>query len=255
MIMTRFTTVLTASVALGAAMCVAQETTLTQMTADQLVAKNIEAKGGAEALRNLHSLKSSGKLLVNHGQITVGYNEVRRRPNEIRSEISLQGMTAVNAYDGKEGWKISPFQGRKDPEKMSADDVNALVEDSEFDGPLVNWKEKGYQLEYLGTEDVDGTQAHKLKVTRKNGDVTFVYLDPDYFLEIRTLTQRMEHGARVEVETDLSDYEKVNGVFLPFSVESGTKGDSDKQKFVLDKVEGNVPTDDAMFQFPATASK
>ena len=221
-------------------------------TVEDLVDKNIDAKGGTEAVHALQSLKMTGKLLVNQGQIAFGYTETRKRPNEVRIEGSLQGMTAVNAFDGNEGWKISPFQGRKDPEKMSADDVNALVEDSEIDGPLVDWKEKGSKVEYLGVEDVDGTQAHKLKVTRKNGDVTFVYLDPDHFLEIRTLTQRVEHGARVEVETDISDYEKVNGVFVPFSLEAGRKGDPDKQKIIFDKVEGNVPLDDAMFRFPAS---
>lgn len=163
-------------------------------------------------------------------------------------------MTAVQAYNGEEGWKISPFQGRKDPEKMSADDTKSLTEDAEIAGPLVDWKEKGSKVEYLGTEDVDGTPAHKLKVTLKNGDVQFVYLDPEYFLEIRIVSQRMEHGAQVETETDLSDYEKVNGVFVPFSIESGRKGDPDKQKTVLDKAEGNPPVDDAIFQFP-NASK
>jgi hypothetical protein len=247
--------VIIAAVAFSVSPARAQEITLQKMTADQLIAKNVEAKGGSDALHALRSLKITGKMLVNQGQMTLGYTEMRKRPEYIRGEVSLQGMTAVNAFDGKEGWKVSPFQGRKDPEKMSADDVKALVEDSEFDGPLVDWKEKGNTVEYLGTEDVDGTEAHKLKVTRKNGDVTFVYLDPDHFLEIRTLTQRMEHGARVEVETDLSDYEKVNGVFLPFSVESGRKGDPDKQKLILDKMDGNVPLDDAIFHFPATPSK
>src|SRR2546423_6835827 len=113
------------------------------MTSDQLGAKNVEARGGAEALHAMQSLKLTGKLLVNQGQIAFTYTETRKRPNAVRSEYSLQGMTAVSAFDGKDGWKISPFQGRKDPEKMSSDDVNALVEDSEIDGPLIDWKEKG----------------------------------------------------------------------------------------------------------------
>jgi hypothetical protein len=84
--------------------------------------------------------------------------------------------------------------------------------------------------------------------------VTLVYLDPDHFLDIRTLTQRVEHGARVEVETDISDYEKVNGVFVPFSLESGRKGDPDKQKLIIEKIDGNVSVDDAIFHFPAAAT-
>jgi outer membrane lipoprotein-sorting protein len=227
-----------------------------QLNVDELVAKNIEAKGGAAALNALQSLRLTGKLIVNFGsQIQLGYTEIKKRPGEIRTEANLQGMTAVEAFDGKEGWRIQPFQGRKDPEKMSADDTKSLVEDAEIGGALVDWKEKGSTVEYLGTEDVDGTEAHKLKVVRKNGDVTFVYLDPDAFLEIRTVTQRIEHGAQIEVETDIGDYEKVGGVFIPFSRESGQRGSIDKEKVVIEKAEPNVAVDDAIFHFPATAAK
>jgi len=224
-------------------------------TLDELVLKNIEAKGGPDALRALQSLTLTGKMLVQRGQIQLAYMQTKKRPGEVRTEATLQGMTQVEAYDGKEGWKISPFQGRKDPERMSADDIKSLMEDAEIDGPLVDWKTKQSTVDYLGTEDVEGTLAHKLKVVRKNGDVNFVYLDPDHFLEIRILTQRIKHGAQVEVETDLGDYEKINGVFIPFSIETGRKGDPDKQKIVIDKAEGNVPVDDAIFRFPTATSK
>jgi hypothetical protein len=225
------------------------------LTVDELVAKNVAAKGGAEALRALQSVRLSGKLLLNDGQIEFVYVQTKKRPGAVRTEATLQGMTLVQAFDGKEGWKISPFQGRKDPEKLASDDTKSLMEDAEIDGPLVDWKAKGSTVTYLGTEDVDGTLAHKLKVVRKNGDVAFVYLDPDYFLEIRTLTQRMEHGAQVETETDLSDYEKIAGAFIPFSIESGHKADPNKQKIVLEKADPNVAVDDAVFHFPAAPSK
>jgi hypothetical protein len=224
-------------------------------TLETLVAENVEAKGGAAAIKALQSLRLSGKMLVNEGQIELTYTQIKKRPDEVRTELVLQGMTVIQAYDGKEGWRVSPFQGRKDPEKMSADDTKSLIEDAEIDGPLVDWKAKGSTVEYIGTEDVDGTMAHKLKVVRKNGDVNFVYLDPDHFLEIRILTQRVEQGAQVEVETDLGDYEKINGVFIPFSEEAGRKGSPDKQKIIIEKAEPNVPVDDAVFHFPATPSK
>src|SRR5260370_13387340 len=225
-----------------------------QPTVDELVAKNIEAKGGATAVKSLQTLRSTGKLLVQQGQIELGYLQTKKQPDEVRTEASLQGMTQIEAYDGKDGWKVSPFFGRKDPERMSADDVKALVEDTEIDGPLADWKTKGSTIEYLGTEDVDGTPAHKLKVVRKNGDVSFVYLDPDHFLEIRILTERMRHGAQEEEETDLGDYEKAGGVFVPTSIESGRKGAPDKQRIIIDKVEANVPVDDAIFHFPVQIS-
>jgi hypothetical protein len=222
-----------------------------QPTLDELVAKNIEAKGGESALHDLQTLRLTGKMLVQQGQIELAYLQIKKRPNEVRSEASLQGMTQIQAYNGKEGWRVSPFFGRKDPERMSADDVKALLEDTEIDGALVDWKKKGSSVEYLGTEDVEGTPAHKLKVVRKNGDVSFVYLDPDHFLEIRVLTQRMRHGAHEEVEIDLGDYEKAGGVFVPTSVESGRKGAPDKQRIIIDKVEANLPVDDSIFYFPA----
>jgi len=225
-----------------------------QPTADGLIAKNIEAKGGATSVHDLQTLRLTGKMLVQEGQIQLSFMQVKKRPDEVRSEASLQGMTQIEAYDGKEGWKVSPFFGRRDPERMSADDVKALVEDAEMDGPLVDRQTKGNTVEYLGTEDVDGTPAHKLKVTRKNGDVSFVYLDPDHFLEIRVLTQRTRHGAYEEVETDLGDYEKVGGVFVPTSIEFGGKGAPDKQRIIIDKVEANIPVDDTIFQFPGQIS-
>lgn len=228
---------------------------LKQFTVDSLVAKNIEAKGGIEALRAVQSIQLKGKMLVNEGQIELTYTQTKKRPGQIRTEATLQGMTMVQAYDGTEGWKISPFGGRKDPEKMSADDAKSLIEDAEIDGPLVDWEAKGSTVEYLGPEDVDGTLAHKLKVVRKNGDVSYVYLDPDHFLEIRILTQRIEQGAQVEVETDLGEYEKIAGVFLPFAIESGPKGALDKQKIILDKAEANVQVNADEFKFPATAPK
>ena len=228
---------------------------INQPTVDELVAKNIEAKGGATALNNLQTLRSTGKLLVPiQGQIELAYLQTEKRPDQVRTEASIQGMTQIEAYDGKEGWKISPFFGRKDPERMSADDVKALVEDTEMGGPLTDWKAKGSTVEYLGTEDVDGTSAYKLKVVRKNGDVSFVYLDPDHFLEIRIVTQRVRHGAHEEIEMDLGDYEKAGGVFVPTSIEVGSKGSPDKQTIVVDKLEANIPVDDSIFRFPGQIS-
>src|SRR5712691_4675677 len=224
-------------------------------TVDELVAKNIEAKGGAAALKGIQSVRFEGKLLVNQGQVALVYTQTKKRPGKVRTDAVLQAMTLVQAYDGTAGWKIYPFQGRKDPEKMSADDTKSLIEHAEIGGPLQDWKAGSKTVTYLGTEDVEGTLAHKLRVVRKNGDVSYVYLDPDHFLEIRTISQRVEQGAKVEVETDLGDYEKINGVFSPFSIESGPKGSTDKQKIVLEKGEANIPVDDAIFRFPTPAAK
>jgi outer membrane lipoprotein-sorting protein len=230
--------------------------TASAYTADELAAKNVAAKGGAQALAAIHTLRLSGKMLVNGDQLQLGYVALLERPGSIRYEAELQGLTVVQSFDGKQGWKINPFQGRKDPETMSADDAKELSEDAaDFTGALVDYKAKGYTLDYLGTEDVDGTEAHKLRVTRPNGDISYVYLDPDYFLEIRAINRRIERGVPVETVTDYGDYEKVAGVYLPFEQVTGPKGSSDRQKVEFDKAEANPALDDGVFRLPATANK
>jgi hypothetical protein len=225
------------------------------ITADELAAKNVEAKGGIDKLHAIQSLRLSGRLRIQGDTIELGYVALVERPGSIRYEASLQGLTQVQAYDGTQAWQINPFQGRKDPEKLSADDAKGLGEDAvDFTGALVDYKSKNYQLDYLGTEDVDGTDAFKLRVTRPNGDITTVYLDPDHWLEIRIVNRRIEHGVPIETVTDFGDYEKVAGVYLPFVQESGQKGSSDRQKVQFETAEANVSTAKDTFQFPAAHS-
>jgi hypothetical protein len=221
------------------------------MTADELVGKNVAARGGMDSLQAIKSLRLSGKMIIGGFGAEVDAVQIYKRPGAYRFEGTLQGMTMVQSYDGKEAWRIFPFQGRKDPERTSADDAKELAEQADFDGGWVNAGAKGNKLDYLGTEDVDGTEAHKLKVTLANGDVEYVYFDPDAFLVIRTLKQRTVRGVEQREETDYSDYEKVNGTFVAFSTSSGNAGDTQRTKFTVDKAEANASVEDATFAFPA----
>jgi hypothetical protein len=224
-------------------------------TVDELVAKNVEAKGGAAALGAVKSLRRSGRLVVGGGQYVLEIVETKQRPEAIRVELSLQGLTQIQAYDGHEGWQIDPFGGRRDPERMAADDLKGLIEDADIGGPLVDWQARGSKVEYLGTEDIDGTAAHKLKVTRSNGDLQYVYLDPDHFLEIRVESQRTVRGVRQITFTELGNYEEVAGVFWPLSMENGRRGSSDTSKIEFEKAEVNQPLDPQLFAFPTVATK
>jgi hypothetical protein len=230
--------------------CIAQSAFA--VTADELVAKNIDAKGGLEKLHALQAIRLSGRMRVQGDTLELGYVALVKQPASIRYEASLQGLTQVQAYDGKQAWQINPFQGRKDPENLSADDAKGLGEDAaDFTGALVDYQIKGYKLDLLGTEDIDGTDAYKLRISRPNGDTTLVYLDPDHFLEIRIVNRRIEHGVPVETVTDLGDYEKVAGVYLPFVQESHLKGSNDLQKVQFEKAEANPELSPELFQFPA----
>jgi hypothetical protein len=221
-------------------------------TAAELAAKNVEAKGGTDKVNAIQTLRLSGKLRLNGDTLELKLLTLVKPPHSIRYEALLQDLTQVQAYDGKQAWQINPFQGRKDPEKLSADDAKGLGEDAaDFNGALVEYQKKGYTLDYLGTEDIDGTDAYKLRVTRPNGDITYVYLDPDAFLEIRTVNRRIEHGVPNETITDYGDYEKVNGVYVALARESWSKGSSDHQKIQYEKVEANVAADNGVFEFPA----
>jgi len=221
------------------------------LTVDELIAKYIEARGGMEKLKAIQSLRLEGTRTRSGGGFEMPFVEIRKRPGSIRSEATMQGLTMVRAYDGSEGWAVQPFRGRKDPEKLPADAAKQMAYEADLDGPLVDYRRKGNEVEYLGTEDVDGTEAHKLKVTRSGGDVELIYLDPDYFLEIRRRSQVRVRGVETEIETDFGSYERVNGVYFPFSVEAGPPGSGEKgQKTNVIKAEANVAVDDAIFRFP-----
>ena len=133
--------------------------------------------------------------------------------------------------------------------------MRGSVEDSDHDGPLVNYKEKGVRVEYVGTDEVEGSDAYKLKVTLPSGDVRLYYMDTDYYVPIKIESKRMIRGAEVESETLLGDYKEVNGWYLPFSVENGPKGSQNKSKVTYEKIEANVPIDDSRFLKPALKSQ
>ena len=218
---------------------------------DELIAKNAAARGGLDKIQAIKSLKVEGRLRFG-GNFDLDFVQYQKAPDSTRSEATVQGLTQVQAWNGKEAWQISPFGGRKDPERMSAEDAKDMADDASISGPLIDYKNKGSSIEYLGTEDVDGTDAHKLKVTLKNGDVDYVYLDPDHFLEIRMVAQRYVRGTQSERTTDYGDYEEVNGVYFPFAMTSESKGgDGGKQQTTIEHAEANVPIEDSVFAFPA----
>ncbi len=236
------------------AVCCLSHGALSQ-TADELINKNIEAKGGMEKIQAIKTLRMTGKLVA-VGGFTGMTGQENMRPNLVRETFTLQGMTSVQAYDGSTAWQIQPFRGRKDPELMGDDDTRDLLIDADFDGPLVNYKEKGNAVEYLGHNIVDGDDALRLKVTLKNGDIVYYYLDPDTYLEIRKETQEFIRGSVRENVIDLGSYKPVNGVMYPFSIASGPENDPTSwQTVTMEKIEANVPLEPSEFGVPASLKK
>jgi len=220
-------------------------------TADELIAKNIEARGGMEKIKAIKTLSMTGRLESNGG-FTASVGQESQRPNLIRETFSLQGMTAVQAYDGTTAWQIQPFSGKKDPELMGEDDVRDLLLDADFDGPLVDYKEKGSSVEYLGHDVVDGDDALRLKVILKNGDLVYDYLDPDTYIEIRREIRQFIRGSLRDRVIELGSYKAVNGVMYPFSITQGPKDHPDEQTVTVQKMEANLTFDPATFALPSS---
>ena len=218
-------------------------------TADDIIAHYMKTVGGAEKIQAVKTLRRVGKFTGEDGFEAQVIQE-SSRPNRVREEFSLQGMTGINAYDGVNGWKIDPFGGKKDPESLSDEELRSIIEDSDFDEPLVDYKAKGNKVEYVGMDNVEGTDVYKLKVTLKSGDTRTYYMDTDSYVPIKYETKRIIRGTPQESETTLGDYKAVGGWYLPFSMETKQKGSSGSQKITFDKIEFNVPIDTTRYFRP-----
>ena len=224
-------------------------------TVDELVAKNIEAKGGLDKIKAVKTRRMTGRAEQSDTPPLTLVIE-NARPDDIRQDITVVGMTMVQAYDGKAGWMIQPFSGRKDPQLMGEDDLRDLTLDADIDGPLVDYKAKGNTVEYMGHDIVDGDDALRLRVTLKNGDILYYDLDPDTYLEIRRESQEFIRGSVKEQVTEYGSYKPVEGVMYPFSMAIWPKSDPTQALTVtIDKVEVNVPLAESVFVVPPSLKR
>ncbi len=220
-------------------------------TVDELIAKNIEAMGGYKKWKSIQSMKITG--LIQTQGMEMPFVRYAKRPNLLRIEATMQGQTMIQAYDGKTPWWIFPFMGSTDPQKMPPDQAEDFIQQADFDGPMIDYQKKGHKIELAGKEEVEGTEAYKLKITLKNGQVLHVYLDPEYYLEIKQTTFRKSQGTEFEVETYFGDYKEVEGILLPHSIQ--IQAGIQKTSLSIEKVEFNVEMDDSLFTMPDRAGK
>ena len=219
-------------------------------TVDELLKKSIDARGGIEKIKAIKSLRMTGKITPQGLEIPIVVQA--KRPNSVRVDVTFQGKSQIQAYDGESGWKIDPFQVSSETEKVAGDDLKDLQEQSDFDGATIDYKTKGHIIELIGKEDVEGTPAYKLKLTLKTGDVRYVYLDAENYLELKVTSKRKTPGGEIEVDQYPGNYKPVNGVVFPFSIESKLKGQS-VNTIIIEKIELDVPIDEALFKMPAKA--
>ena len=218
---------------------------------DDIIKRSVDAQGGLDKIRAIQSMKVTGKMVLGGGSLEAPVVSYLKRPHCNRMEIRLQGQLIVDAYDGTTKWTINPMTGRTDAQKAEPDETLAAADDADMiEGPLADYKQKGSKVELLGTEDVDGASAYKMKVTFKSGSVRTVYVDATTFLIAKEVTKVARQGQEFDTETLPSNYKKVNGVTMPFSTTMKVNQQIGMQ-LEFEKVEMNVPVDDALFAFPA----
>ena len=222
------------------------------LTAAQLIDKNVAAKGGLQAWRAVQSMTFSGKLEAGgKSKAQLPFVLEKKRPRKTRVEIVFANDTAVQVYDGANGWKLRPYLGRRTVEPYSPEELKSAAFESDVDGPLVDYAGKGSKVELEGVDKVENQDAYELKVTMKGGQVQRLWLDAGTFLEVKVEgTPRRMDGKMRPVSIYLRDYKTVNGLKVPYVIETAVEGNRDTHKMLVESVAVNSKLDDALFAKP-----
>jgi hypothetical protein len=225
---------------------------LPMLTADQIAERNAQARGGLKAWRAIQSIQMTGVLDAGgRGNTRLPFTLQMKRPHYQRVAIEFQGQTAVQVFDGQNGWKLRPFLNRMDVEPFSDDEKLRLIHQDDLDGPLIDYAAKGSLLELDGTEMVEGKPNYRLKLTMKDGTSRHIWIDGASFLESKLEgNPRRLDGRMRKVENTLRDWRKVDGVMIPFESESKVETAPHNRKMTLEKVVLNPPLEDRLFGKP-----
>src|SRR5713226_3339519 len=219
-------------------------------TADEILAKVLAARGGVDKLRAITSERVSGQ--ISFGDVTGPFVVELKRPLKMHMQLTIQNQTMVRVYDGKQGWANNPFAGKVDPEAMSEEELKNITEESDFDGPLLDYKSKGNQIELVCKDKVDDKDVWRLKLTTKNGDARFYLFDANSFLLLKWEGKRKFQDQELPVESHFSDYREVGGLKFAFGIDSGSSANEITQKIRIEKIELNPQLNEAEFSKPAT---
>jgi hypothetical protein len=218
-------------------------------TVDEVIGRSFEARGGLERLRAIQAIRVTGRMSMGANQASMVVE--RKRPVRIRVEITVRGQRAVQAWDGVTAWGISPM-GSGQPEVLPAEAASAMAADADVDGPLVDYQAKGHRVQLLGKEMLEGGDAYKIEVRKKDGAVEVHFLDARSYLTARIEGKRTIRGTLIEGEILLGDYREAGGILWPFSIRSGARGNPEKQTLTVEKIEVDPVLDDARFRMPST---
>jgi hypothetical protein len=217
-------------------------------SADDIVKKHIDAIGGKDNWAKLKSLKQEMSMKANGAEIKVTISQVNKKA--MRQDIQVMGMEGYSILTEKEGWTYMPFEGQTKPEPMTADDVKKAQDGLSIQNDFVTYKEMGKKLEYLGKDDVDGTECFKLKMTDKDGIESTYFIDPSNYYVIKETTKMTVNGKEMENSTTYGNYKKTDlGIVYPYSV-GGPWGETEVTSLTI-----NPTFDEALFKPSTPATK
>ena len=232
----------------------AGETVAATSIEEEVIAQSIAAQGDTQSL---HSLEWTGQVTLPQMGMTLPLKLYQKRPGMVRSEVDVEqmGATVISAYDGEVAWTINPMQTSR-PQKLPEEQAVNMKDQADFDGMLVGYEDKGYEVEYLGEAEVEGIAAHKLGILRPDSSQVTLYLDADSYLPVMQTGKALNPmtGQMSEIKTYISDYRDVNGAKLPFQIEIHMNGQV-FQRVKLTDVKVNEDINDDLFAFPMPGEK
>jgi outer membrane lipoprotein-sorting protein len=227
----------------GAAALIALSLSFSAMaqTAQEIVSKHLNAIGGEDAWKKVTSMISEGNMKVQGAEVALKMSVLNGKGS--RQDISVMGMTGYQIMTPTGGWNYMPFQGQTKPEPVTEDVVKENADQLDAQGALVDYKTKGHTVELLGKEDIEGTEAYKLKVTHKSGKTETIFIDPSSYYILRSISKQKANGQEMDVTTNFSNYKKLpEGIVIPMSITLPFG------ELTLTKVEVNKPVDEKLFK-------
>ena len=218
---------------------------------NQLVSKNVEARGGADAWSGVESLRYEGTMEIGQG-LQVPYVLDQKRPGKMCLEYEFDEHTVAQCSDGERGWKRVPFKGKLDPQPMTDDEVRMASDGADPRGLLFDHRSRGHAVSVGPAQQLDGQDVNVLKVTLPSGSEREVYLDPASGLELMVVASRTVAKKERRVETRFSDWKMVNGLLIPHKQVTQTVGDDEAHALMVKSVDVNPPVDDARFEMPSS---
>ncbi|MBU8869632.1 MAG: hypothetical protein KOO60_02040 [Gemmatimonadales bacterium] len=225
--------------------------TVLAMDADELIAKNIEATGGLKTIKSIQTMFIEGNIFAQGMEFP--FTMTQKKPGKMKIEASLMGMSMIQCFADGKGWSINPMAGVTEAQTMEEMEAKSFALQADMEGPLVDYKKKGYSVKYVGEEDVEGTPAYRISLDTENGFVVDYYFDKEHYLVLMQETRMIINDSEMVTQTYMSDYQEIGGMKMPYAVESRMGGQV-MSLIKFTKVALNQDIDDSIFSRPVDES-